>query len=143
MYIYTFVDEKKRKSKHLLYTIQGPLRIYKICVILLILLKKCRRGSIRKNPLSTENGYILRRAPNRNRTCIFSSAGILGRCLFECFIVGETRIVKNVISHVSKKCPFSENGLFSPFGNLETRLAITWLKYSVNTPLARENLPSK
>ena len=68
MYIYTFVDEKKRKSKHLLYTIQGPLRIYKICVILLILLKKCRRGSIRKNPLSTENGYILRRAPNKHRT---------------------------------------------------------------------------
>ena len=53
---------------------------------------------------------VSKSAPNRNRTCIFSSAGILGRCLFECFIVGETRIVKNVISHVSKKCPFSENG---------------------------------
>ena len=59
---------KRVKFKCLLYTIQGPLTIYKILFFLLILLKKCRRKSIRKNPLSTENGYILRRAPTKQWT---------------------------------------------------------------------------
>ena len=78
---------------------------------------------------------VLYGAPNRNRTCIFSSAGILGSCLFGCFIVGETRIVKNVISPVSKKCPFSENGLFSPLwqfgGKACYNLAKVFSEYAV------------
>ena len=89
----------------------------------------------KKEPLSYENGSFSKSAPNRNRTCIFSSAGILGSCLFECFIVGETRIVKNVISHVSKKCPFSENGLFSPLwqfgGKACYNLAKVFSEYAV------------
>ena len=41
---------KRENFKHLLYTIQGPLTIYKILFFLLILLKKCRRGSMKKGP---------------------------------------------------------------------------------------------
>ena len=48
-----FKGNSQKSSKHI---ILGPLTIYKICVILLILLKKHRRERIKKYPLSSKNG---------------------------------------------------------------------------------------
>ena len=49
-----FVDEKNTFFGNLLYTIKGPLTIYKILFILLILLKKVSSRNNKKTPTSVE-----------------------------------------------------------------------------------------
>ena len=66
MYNPPFTDEKRKENQHLLYTILGPLTIYTFVLILLILLTKHRRKSIKKEPLSSENGSSSKSAPNKH-----------------------------------------------------------------------------